>query len=238
MHKKLFLYCWLIAPVALLAFHYGPGQTGLARDDAARQIALAQNLEADEDWRGAMAAYADAIAKLPAENQAERWQLRLARSKARMHSGELPEAIADQQALLAEMENASAPSAQIDEVRANLGTAEYYAGWLMRLEGATTEEWTVEVENARQHFRLLAESNLGKDSAKAKRYQEDLEATIRLARMDLSELEGMPLPKFCQGCKNVGQKCRSQCQSKAKKPGEKPKDARGAGTGERERGGS
>jgi hypothetical protein len=238
MHKKLFLYCWLVAPVALLAFHYGPGQAGLARDDAARQVALAQRLEADEDWRGAMAAYADAVAKLPAADRTERWQLRLAQSKARMHSGELPEAIADQQGLLAEMESGGAPSGQIDDVRASLGTAEYYAGWLMRLEGATTEEWTVEVENARQHFRLLAETNLAKGSPAAKGYQEDLEATIRLARMDLSELESMPLPKFCQGCKNVGQKCRSQCQSKAKKPAEKPNDARGAGTGERDRGGS
>jgi hypothetical protein len=239
MRKKLLFSCWLLAPVALLAFHYGPGQAGLARDDAARQIALAQSLEADEDWRGAMSAYADAIAKLPATDRTERWQLRLAQSKARMHSGELPEVIADQQGLLAEMESAGAPSAQTDAVRASLGTAEYYAGWLMRLEGATTEEWTVEVDNARQHFRLLAETHLGKGSPAAKGYQEDLESTIRLARMDLSELEGLPLPKFCQGCKNVGQKCRSQCQSKAKKPAEKqPKDARGAGTGERPRGGS
>lgn len=239
MHRKLFLYCWLLTPVALLAFHYGPGQAGLARDEAARQLAVARDLEAKEDWRGAMTAYAEALGKLPATDQASRWQLRLAQSKARMHSGELPEAIADQQGLLAEMEKGGAAREQIDEVRANLGIAEYYAGWLMRLEGAATDEWTVEVDNARQHFRLLAEDKLGTGSAAAKGHQENLEATIRLARMDLSELEGMPLPKFCQGCKNVGQKCRSQCQSKAKKPAEKqPKDARGAGTGERPRGGS
>jgi hypothetical protein len=57
--------------------------------------------------------------------------------------------------------------------------------------------------------------------------------------MDLSELQGMPLPKNCQGCKNVSQKCRSQREGQCKKPAEgKPKDARGASTGQRPRGGS
>jgi hypothetical protein len=239
MRKKLFLYCWLLTPVALLAYHYGPGQNDLARDEAAQKIALAKSCEQTEDWPGALAAYADALAKLPATERAARWQLRLAQSKARMHVGELPEAIGDMEGLLAEMQKEGAAAAQLDDVRANLGTAEYYAAWLMRLEGAATAEWTVEVENARQHFRLLAEDKLASGSPAAKDYQENLEATIRLARMDLSELQGLPLPKLCQGCKNVSQKCRSQCDSKCKKPAEKKeKDARGSGVGERPRGGS
>ena len=109
----------------------------------------------------------------------------------------------------------------------------------MRLEGASTDEWTVQAENARQHFRLLAEEKLKTDAGAAKPHQEDLEATIRLARMDLSELQGLPLPTFCKGCKNVSQKCRGQCESKSQKPAEKEqKDARGAGNGQRPRGGS
>lgn len=239
MRKKLFLTLWLLSPVALLAFHYGPGQLALARDEAAKLVATATERENAEDWSGAASAYAEAIAKLPAEEQRARWQLRLAQSKARMHAGELPEAIGDMEGLLAEMSKAGAPPRQLAEVRAELGSAEYYAGWLMRLEGAATEEWMIEVENARQHFRLLSEQNLGADPGAAKPFQENLEATIRLARMDLSELRGMPLPKFCKGCKNVSQKCRSQCESQCKKPGEsKPKDNRGAGSGERPRGGS
>ena len=102
--------------------------------------------------------------------------------------------------------------------------------WLMRLEGATEEEWVPTAENARQHFRYLAESAQTKgDTAD----RENLAASVRLLRMDLSELESLPLPSFCQGCKNVCQECRSQCQSKArsKKKGKgekKPEDARGA----------
>jgi tetratricopeptide (TPR) repeat protein len=238
MKRKLFLYAWLLAPVALLAYHYGPGQAGLARDAAAGKIELARQLEQKEDWREAVTAYDEALARLPATESSTRWQLRLARSKARMYAGELPEAISDMEGQLAEMEKGLAPARSNQEVRAALGMAQYYAAWLMRLEGAPTAEWNVQVENARQHFRLLAEENLSSDPPAAKVHQENLESSIRLARMDLSELQGMPLPKFCQGCKNVSQKCRCQSESKGKKPAEKPKDARGAGSGERPRGGS
>lgn len=239
MRKKLFLYLWLLTPVVLLAYHYGPGQSGLARDAAAQLIATARACEAKEDWRGAMEAYAEALGKLPATDATTRWSLRLAQSKARMRSGELPESITDFEGLLVDVDAGGGTPAQVEEVRANLGMAQYYAGWLMRLEGAKAEEWTVPVESARQQFRLLAEDKLGGDATVAKQYQENLEATVRLARMDLTELQGMPLPKFCKGCKNVSQKCRCQCQSKSKKPAEKePKDARGAGTGEPPRGGS
>lgn len=239
MRKTILLYCWLLTPVALLAYHYGPGQAGVARDFAAEKIALARTAEQSEDWAAAMTAYTDALAKLPASDLAARWQLRLAHNKARMQSGELPEAIADMDGLLAELEKGNAAETQINEVRSNLASAEYYAAWLMRLEGAASAEWTIQSESARQHFRLLAEDALKADPSAAEGHQENLEATIRLARMDLSELQGLPLPKMCQGCKNVSQKCRSQCSSKSKKPAEKkPKDARGAGTGEPPRGGS
>jgi hypothetical protein len=156
-----------------------------------------------------------------------------------MHAGELPEAISDLDTLLVEMLKGGATAKLSEEVRSELATAQYYAAWLMRLEGASTDEWTVQSENARQHFRLLAEEKLQSDAPAAKTHQENLEATIRLARMDLSELQGMPLPGFCKGCKNVSQKCRSQCECKSQKPAEnEKKDARSAGSGERRRGGS
>jgi hypothetical protein len=239
MKKKLLLCCWLLTPVVLLAYHYGPGQSDLARDEAARQIALATAFEQSEHWPEAVTAYTDALAKLPESDRDARWQLRLAKSKARMQVGELPEAITDLDGLLVEMQKGGAKARQSEEVRSQLATAQYYAAWLMRLEGAPTDEWTVQTENARQHFRLLAEDKLKSDAPAAKAHQEDLEATIRLARMDLSELQGLPLPGFCKGCKNVSQKCRSQCECKSQKPAEKEKkDARGAGSGERPRGGS
>src|SRR4030095_400509 len=156
MKRKLFLYAWLLAPVALLAYHYGPGQAGLARDAAAGKIELARQLEQKEDWREAVTAYDEALARLPATESSTRWQLRLARSKARMYAGELPEAISDMEGQLAEMEKGLAPARSTQEVRASLGTAQYYAAWLMRLEGAPTAEWNVQGEKGPHHFRLPA----------------------------------------------------------------------------------
>ena len=38
MKKNLFILLWALAPVALLAYHYGPGQNELAREDAKASI--------------------------------------------------------------------------------------------------------------------------------------------------------------------------------------------------------
>src|SRR5690606_8609296 len=91
----------------------------------------------------------------------------------------------------------------------------------------------LEIESARQTFRMLAEqAEAAGDIAAAKRHSEDLEAAIRLARMHLSELEALALPSQCKGCKG------GQCNCKGKKPGKKPgkgnkksEDARGASMG-------
>jgi len=238
MPPRLTFYAWLLAPIALLAYHFGPGQTYLQRDEAARQIALAQKAEQQEDWAGAVHAYALALNQIPKADTKLRSRVRLAHAKARMYAGEIVEAVGDLKTLLAEMPDEGGDGGAQDEVRATLGVAEYYTAWLMRLEGAASAEWTPEAETARQQFRLLSEDHLESDEATAKGYQEQLEAAVRLARLDLSELRGVPLPKFCEGCKNVSQKCRGQCESRTGKPGEKPKDARKAGTAERPRGGS
>jgi hypothetical protein len=65
----------------------------------------------------------------------------------------------------------------------------------MRLEGLGRDEWEPEAEAARQTYKLLAEDAARRgDPAAAARHREDLEASVRLARMDLSELQGLPLP--------------------------------------------
>lgn len=236
MRRKFLLTLWLLIPIAVLAFHYGPGQKGLARDNAADKVKAAQLAESKEDWKGAVSAYAEALTLVPIEQKAERNRLQLAHANARMFAGELPEAIQEMESLVTDMLKDNAEAQQIREVRGTLASAEYYAGWLMRLEGATLQEWMMEAELARQNFRLLAEET-SEQSTVAQDYEKNLEATIRLERMDLSELQGLPLPKQCQGCKNCSQKCRSQRASQCKEPKEQePKDARKAGVGKRPEG--
>src|SRR5947209_1872861 len=52
MPPKLTLYAWLLLPVALIAYHFGPGQAHLLRDEAARQLAAAVQAEKQENWKG------------------------------------------------------------------------------------------------------------------------------------------------------------------------------------------
>ena len=236
--RKTILFClWLLVPVALLAYHYGPGQSRLAMDRAAQKITEAKAFEAVEDWAAAYAAWTEALAATPADKSTARFQLRLAQARTRMWTGDLPEAISDLETLLTEAQRSGADKAFQGEVRASLAGGQYYEGWLMRLEGAPAEEWLQPVEASRQNFRLLAENT--SDSKLAADYKKNLEATIRLERMDLSELQGQPLPKKCSGCKNVSQKCRSQSQAKCENKGEKEKkDARGAGFNDVPKGGS
>lgn len=232
MKKRLLLALWCVIPAVVLAFHFGPGQRHAARDSAAAHLEAAHAAERAEDWPAAVAAYSGALAALPEADPDARWQARMARAKARMFTGELPEAMVELEGILDEVQRAGGRPGLEAEVRAEAATAQYYAAWLMRLEGATTAEWLPETEQARQHFRLLAEQ--AGDATAREGFEKNLESVIRLARMDLSELEALPLPKQCEGCKNCSQKCRSQRESQCKKPGEKqPKDARGASAGKR-----
>jgi hypothetical protein len=233
MKRKLLFSIWLLVPVMLLAYHYGPGQAALGRDRAAALARQAVEREQSQDWAGALDAYRQSLAALPVDDPAARFKLRLAAANARMYVGELPEAMQDLDGLLGEMLKGDAPAPAVREVRSTLAGAQYYAAWLMRLENAPTEEWTEQAENARQNFRLLAEQTQMGDADAAQDYQMNLEAVIRLQRMDLSELQGLPLPKKCEGCKNCSQKCRGQKESRSQQPKEKPKDARGAGAGKR-----
>ena len=81
------------------------------------------------------------------------------------------------------------------EARSTAAIAQYYITWLMRLEGMGREEWEPEIDAARATYKLLAEQAQERgNTVEAKKHQEDLESAVRLARMDLGELQGLPLP--------------------------------------------
>lgn len=223
--RKLFAVAWLIFPVGLLAYHFGPGQRGVAHDMLAAHLSIARAAEAKEDWQAAMKAYADAGAAVPETEPNTRLKVRLAHAKARMYAGDLPEAMEDLEGTLSDALSQNAPRDLVKEIRSTVASMHYYAAWLMRLEGAPAEEWTIETEQARQHFRLLAEDTLAHGEPTAD-HQKNLESTIRLARMDLSELKGLPLPKECQNCSDCSGKRRSQRESRTKVPKKSDGDAR------------
>ena len=124
----------------------------------------------------------------------------LERAKAMMLCSRLPEAREDLLALVDELKDQevapdSDEAALLAESRAALANARYYMTWLMRLEGAPRDDWEPEIEAARQTLRALAEEAVAAGiEDDAQRHRDDLEASIRLARMDLSDLQGLPLP--------------------------------------------
>ena len=138
-------------------------------------------------------------------------RIRLQRAKVQMLGHQLPEANAALRELVDQLQDDKAADPKLrDEARETLANAQYYMTWLMRLEGLGAEEWEPEIESARQTYRLLAEqAEAAGDKDSARKHREDLESAIRLARLDVGELQGLDIPKQCQNCKS------GQC----KKPG-------------------
>jgi hypothetical protein len=185
-----------------------------------------------EDWSSAIDSFDQAISSLPEDRTDLNRQLRLEKCKAQMFDKQLPEARLALESLLDElMASEQKDTPLTDEVRQSLASAQYYVTWLMRLEGVPREEWEAEIEASRQNYRLLAEkAELTGDEKLINRRREDVEAAVRLARLDLSELEALPLPCQCKGCDS------GKCRSKGKKPGKRKSQpdepAKGAGNQE------
>jgi hypothetical protein len=208
---------WLFVGLAGLIFHLGPGRELEKNDVLNANVTQARlNVEA-ENWNEAINSFDAAIAGLTDEQVALQQQLRLEKAKAQMMDSQLPEARLALESLLTEVtENGDSESKLAKETRLALASAQYYVTWLMRLEGVGREEWEPEVEAARQNYRILSEMAVESgDAGAAEKRREDLEAAVRLARMDLTELQALPLPSQCKNCKSG--KCRG------KKPG-KPKE--------------
>lgn len=229
--RSVLLVGWLLLPVSFAAWHYGPGQDRLLLDDIDHVLRQADAEAAEGNAAAAVKLYTEALAMLPGERTAEAQRIRVERAKAQLLSRQLPQAHDDLVLLVHEMSSDKEAKAEVlNDARSALANAKYYLTWLMRLEGLPREQWEPEIEVSRQNYRLLAEQcQAAGDETGAARHREDLESAIRLARMEPGELQGMPLPKQCQGC--------SSGQCKGKKPGKKPgknsekKDARGASSG-------
>ena len=194
--KLTFLLLWLSVPVVWAAWHYGPGQEAIKRDRADKALALAKTDAVTEDFDAAIAGYDAALAALPKDEIAQSRRIRLARARAMVDGHRLPDGHRELEGLYEELTtDPQVEPGVVNGTREALANAKYYRTWLMRLEGQAREVWEPEIESARQHFRHLAEQDSPVlTSTDRKRSQENLESAIKLARMDLAELQGLPLP--------------------------------------------
>lgn len=220
--RAFFILCWLLIPVLGWAYHLGPGQTLVQLDRSDELIRKAASAGTMGQHEIAVTAYNEALATLPSESIETSRQIRLELAKEQMLAGQLPEARSSLEGLLDELEeDPTSKSELVDATRTALASAQFHMTWLMRLEGKSNAEWEPEIDAARQHYRLLAEQT-GADERK-----QDLESAIRLARMDLSELQALNIPSQCKNC-NSGQ-CKKPSAKPSKKKSENKKTGAGLG---------
>lgn len=162
--KKWLVLVWLLVPVALVSYHFGPGQEALAWREADEYRHAALDLERDGNWEQAVDAYQQSLNSLPPfgdDDQASvlsRDQLRLAQIRTRFQLGKLEETIANLRAFADEVEAAHGLASSIAlESRELLGRVHFQAMVALRLESAEEAVWKKQWELARQNYRFLAE---------------------------------------------------------------------------------
>lgn len=246
--RKWLIGIWLLAVPAFAVWHFGPGQKYVRGDEAAASLRTAQVASASGDWAAAVAAYDAALAQLPEDRVEEIRRVRLARAVAKLRGKTFAQGREELAALVDELEQEPTRDPEtLNSARSALAYGRYHTAWLMRLEGRPKVEWEPEAEAARQWFRVSAEQAIARgDTTTAGRLREDLESSVRMARMDLADLQALNLPKELQDSgsgdgeeEGAGKgKGRGKGKGKGKGEGEgegeglePAKDARGASAG-------
>jgi hypothetical protein len=194
--RKWLIVSWLLLPVLAGAYHFGPGQEQLVLDQVDAHLRSAEQAVGEELWEKAASEYELALAQVPETYIHQSRQIRLELAKVQMFNKKLPDANKELKQLVEDLtSDKNADQALLAESRSAMANSQYYITWLMRLEGLPREQWEPEIETARQTYRLLAEeSACCGDNDSLLRHQEDLESAVKLARMDLKDLQGLPLP--------------------------------------------
>jgi hypothetical protein len=229
--RKILVLLWLLVPLPVVVLHYGRGQQWLARDHAGDFIQQAQAAEQVGDWKQADECYQSADKAVGTADRGLKLRLELARVRSRFHLGEAVAAIDGVDRLLDDAAMATMPLAFQNEARELAGRIHYYAGWVMRLEGAKRELWLEEAELSRQNYRLLSEQSGGETPDQAAKQHEDLEAAVQLQRLSFTELIARPLPR--EGQSMSGQALTEQMAKRRGNRGKKPgKGQRGSKPGD------
>ncbi len=167
--KKWLILAWLLIPVALLSYHFGPGQDALAFRQSQQHLPPPSGLNPSGHFDEAIEAYAESAASLcpsPKSPMLElavaRDQLRLAQIRGRFQLGRLAETLEGLHVLVADVEREHGRDAPLaHDARDFLGRVHYQAMIALRLESAEEEVWRRHWELARQNFRYLAEHTSG-----------------------------------------------------------------------------
>lgn len=194
--KIFYIIIWLLIPLGVAAYHYGPGQDHVRKDYAQHIIDKAYASVEKEDYEEAVTLFGKALANLTDEEKSTSRRIRLELAKARMLNSELPKGREELQTLISDLtvdEATDKESAKLlRDARSAFANSRYYMTYLMKLEALPREYWEPEIEAARQEYKLLTKQSTDEEK---EGYAKDLEATINLARADLDDLQGKAIPK-------------------------------------------
>lgn len=183
--KKWLIVAWLLVPVALLSYHFGPGQKELAWREAIEQRNTGRELEKQGQWEKAIEAYGKAAAAVPttADDRSAaalaRDQLRLAQIGAGFNLGKLDQTLLDLRQFIEQIEATYGDDSPLMyDARDLLGRVHYNAMIALRLESAEKPVWMKQWELSRQNFRFLAEHSSPRRNGLDRK---NLEAVIKSA---------------------------------------------------------
>jgi hypothetical protein len=230
--KKFLVLLWILLPLPVVVLHFGRGQQWLANDKASAFLKQAEIAEHREDWQQADQLYREAAKSLNPESHDLKLRVELAQVRTHFRMGDAMAAIDGADKLLEEKAMANMPADFQRESRELAGRIHYYAGWVMRLEGASRDLWMEEAELARQNFRLLAEQQQAAgDGANDNptKQKENLESAVQLQRLSMTELMARPLPAEGKGMGNQGlsEQMGKRRGQRGKQPGKTSGDGEG-----------
>lgn len=205
---RVWLILWLLVPLAVVAWHVGPGQRQLSEDRAGVYIRQAQAAADEQRWEDSARAYGQARMLLPDEARGETYRLELEAALAWIRSGDDRRGQQMLEDLLATMQQ----DAEVDEdlyvaASQELAVASYHAAWLLRLTEAPVDQWRAKARLAVQQFRSLAERAEGRAASATNRrnstahrqariFKRNLEAAVKLQQLDLEQLRARPVPDY------------------------------------------
>lgn len=206
-------------------------------DEALRNAAAKATAEEEAAYAQASAAWkvtADALAEAQAYvdeiGGPVREEIRLAKARALVRTGDVAAGANELEDLLYDAgERDALDSTLALKAREELATAYYYGARLMRLAGKPADEWREVASRARQNFRYLAEDAKARGASgdEIANHEKNSELVLNLEQSSLDELYAKPRPKDSPTgkCNGLGQKPRPG--NKGRNQGQKP--AKGAG---------
>jgi hypothetical protein len=202
------------------------------RDAAAKATAEeeAAYAQASAAWKVTADALAEAQAYVDELGGPVREEIRLAKARALVRTGDVAAGTNELEDLLYDAGERDALDTPLAiKAREELATAYYYGARLMRLAGKPADEWREVASRARQNFRYLAEDAKARGASgdEIANHEKNGELVLNLEQSSLDELYAKPRPKDSPTgkCNGLGQKPRPG--NKGRNQGQKP--AKGAG---------